>query len=149
VRLTLTKRTGDAIRVLVHLAMMPEGAKQTSAELARVCGVSPGNMPTMVANLGRSGLLVCTPGRGGGCRLARPAEAITMAEVLEALEGALELDRCAIDDRRCSEREHHCGMHRTMRDTHAALISNLSGLTLAEAVRRQDANRSRRSRSAP
>jgi Rrf2 family protein len=141
--LTLTKRTGDAIRVLVHLAAQPPGTRALSADLAHACGVSAGNMPTMVAKLGRFGLLESTPGRGGGCRLARPPEMITLAEVVEALEGSLELDRCSIDDRRCAEREFHCGMHRTWRDTHASLIANLSGLTLAEVVRREASNRQR------
>ena len=136
-RLTLTKRSGDAIRMLIHLAGAPEGTRRTSTQLAAACGVSAGNVPTLVANMARAGLLECTPGRGGGCRLARPAAEITVAEVVAALEGSLELDRCSIDDRRCADREQHCGMHRTWSAAHADLIANLSGLTLAEAARRE------------
>lgn len=142
-RLTLTKRTGDAIRVLVHLAALPPGTRLTSAVLAEACGVSHGNMPTLMATLARAGLLDCVPGRGGGCRLSSLPAEVTIAEVVEALEGSLELDRCSIDDRRCADREFHCGMHRTWRDTHAALIAHLSGLTIAEAARREAANQSR------
>ena len=139
-RLTLTKRTGDGVRVLLHLAEQAEGTKMTSAQLGSACNVSAGNMPTLVAALARAQLLDCTPGRGGGCRLGRPAAEITVAEVVEALEGSLDLERCSIDERRCSDREFHCGMHRMWRDTHAALITHLSGLTLAEAARRQHVN---------
>lgn len=140
-RLTLTKRSGEAIRMLVHLAGLPEGTKRTSAQLAEACGVTAGNVPTLIANMARADLLECTPGRGGGCRLARPADQITVAEVVAALEGSLELDRCSIDERRCSDREFHCGMHRTWREAHAALITSLSSLTLAEAARREQVNR--------
>jgi Rrf2 family protein len=139
-RLALTKRSGDAIRMLVHLAGLPEGAKLTSGDLAEACAVSAGNVPTLVAAMARGRILDCTPGRGGGCRLARPAAEITIAEVVAVLEGSLELDRCSIDERRCADREFHCGMHRTWSEAHADLIANLSNLTLAEAARRQEAN---------
>lgn len=139
-RLTLTKRSGDAVRMLVHLAGLPEGTMRTTAQLAEECSVSAGNVPTLVATLARARLLACTPGRGGGCRLARPAEEITVAEAVAALEGSLELDRCAIDERRCTDREFPCGLHLTWSEAHADLIANLSGLTLAEAVRRSEAN---------
>lgn len=56
-RLALTKRSGDAIRILLHLASMPAGTRQTSAELAEASGVSQGNIPTLVAALSRAGLL--------------------------------------------------------------------------------------------
>ena len=60
-----------------------------------------------------------------------------MADVVAALEGALELDRCSIDERRCADREHHCGLHLTWQALHADLLANLAGLTLAEAARRE------------
>jgi Rrf2 family iron-sulfur cluster assembly transcriptional regulator len=126
--------------MLVHLAGLPAGTRMTSHDLAAACGVSAGNVPTLVANLSRAEILECTPGRGGGCRLARPGEEITVAEVVAALEGSLELDRCSIDERRCVDREYFCGMHRTWSAAHADLIANLSRLTLAEAVERERAN---------
>ena len=79
-RLALTKRSGDAIRMLLHLAAQPPGARLTSAQLATAAEVSAGNVPTLVATMARGGLLDCTPGRNGGCRLARPAEEITIAD---------------------------------------------------------------------
>jgi len=139
-RLALTKRSGDATRMLVYLAAQPEGTRLTSAALAAACGVSAGNVPTLVANLARAQLLDCTPGRGGGCQLARPADEITIAEVVAALEGSLELDRCSIDERRCVDRPHFCGMHRTWSAAHADLIANLSQLTLAAAAERERVN---------
>lgn len=142
-RLALTKRSGDATRMLVYLAGLPEGTRLTSANLAMACGVSAGNVPTLVANLARAGLLKCTPGRGGGCSLARPASEITVAEVVAALEGSLELDRCSIDERRCDDRPYTCGMHQTWSAAHADFIANLSRLTLAQAAERERVNASK------
>ena len=39
-RLALTKRSGDATRMLVHLAGLPEGTRLTSSSLAKACGVA-------------------------------------------------------------------------------------------------------------
>ena len=72
--------------MLVHLADLPEGTRLTSSALARACGVSAGNVPTLVANLARAQLLDDVPGRGGG-QLARPADQITVAEVVAATGG--------------------------------------------------------------
>ncbi|MEZ5203503.1 MAG: Rrf2 family transcriptional regulator [Acidimicrobiales bacterium] len=140
-RLALTKRSGDAIRILLHLASMPAGTRQTSAELAEASGVSQGNIPTLVAALSRAGLLDCARGPGGGCALARDPADIDMAEAVTAVEGTLEAERCALDEVRCGDRAYPCGLHQTW----TAIVSNLSdqlaGLSLAQALDRDVANR--------
>ncbi|MEO6988454.1 MAG: Rrf2 family transcriptional regulator, partial [Aquihabitans sp.] len=74
-RLALTKRTGDAIRMLMYLASLQDGERRTSTQLSVACGVSMGNVPTLVAALSRSDLLDCARGPGGGCRLSRDPSA--------------------------------------------------------------------------
>ena len=67
-RLALTKRTGDTIRMLMFLASIPDGERRTSAQLSEACGVSMGNVPTLVAALSRADLLDCARGPGGDRR---------------------------------------------------------------------------------
>lgn len=140
-RLGLSKRTGDAVRILMYLAGLPRGERRTSAQLAEACQVRAGNVPTLVSYLSRADLLVCVPGPGGGCALSRDPAAITIADAIVAIEGSLEPDHCAVDDLHCREREFPCGLH----ETFVALIRNLNhslgSLTLAEARRRHDVNR--------
>src|SRR3546814_11588746 len=50
-----------------------------------------------------AGLLVSSRGSGGGVRLARPAAAINVAEIIEAVEGPIALTAC------CDDGRHDCG----------------------------------------
>ena len=139
-RLALTKRSGDAIRLLLHLASQPPGTSLTSTQLAAASGVSQGNVPTLVAALSRAGILECTRGPGGGCALARTPEDISVAEAVTAIEGTLEAERCAIDDRRCAERDYACGIHQTWSIVLRTMTAQLSDLSLADALERDRAN---------
>lgn len=140
-RLALTKRTGDAIRILMYLAEVPAGERRTSMQLADAAGVSTGNVPTLVAALSRHGLLDCARGPGGGCRLSREPSGITIAEAVVAIEGTLDPEHCAVDERRCAERDYACGIHESWTAMVGELRQRLSELTLEEAVTRHETNK--------
>lgn len=133
-RLVLTKRTGGAIRILLHLASLPSGSQRTSTQLADASGVTQGNVATLVAALSRAHLLDCTRGPGGGCSLARDPSEITIAEVVTAIEGSLEPQRCAIDERRCVDRDFPCGLHQTWTAVVRSVADQLTDLSLAQAL---------------
>ena len=142
-QLGLTKRTGDAIRILMHLAALPPGTRLTSSELSTAARVSAGITPTLVAALSRAGILDCARGPGGGCALGRDPAEITIAQSIIAIEGSLEPEHCAIDERRCVDRDFPCGLHETWSMTVRDLTASLNSLSLAEALRRDELNRTR------
>lgn len=78
--------TDYSLRVLIYVAAAPEG-RATIAEIARAYGVSEHHLVKVVHFLGREGLLATTRGRNGGLRLARPAAAINVADVVRLAEG--------------------------------------------------------------
>lgn len=139
-RLALTKRSGDAIRVLLHLAARPEGTRLPASVIAEESGVTQGNIATLTAALSRADILDCARGPGGGCALARSPDAITIGEAVRAIEGSLEPDHCAIDDRSCTEREFNCGIHQTWRGVIREMVERLDGLTVAQALADHHAN---------
>ncbi|MCB0976387.1 MAG: Rrf2 family transcriptional regulator [Acidimicrobiales bacterium] len=141
-RLALTKRSGDAIRILLYLASLPPGQKQTSSQIAEASSISAGNIPMLVAALSRAGILECTRGPGGGCALARDASQVNIAQAVIAVEGSLGAERCAIDDVGCHERAYPCGIHHSWTAVLRALTGELTGLSLADALTRHEVNRS-------
>jgi Rrf2 family protein len=153
VRLALTKRSGDAIRLLLHLASLPAGSRRTSADIAAASGVSSGNVATLVAALSRAGILDCTRGPGGGCALAQAPEEISIADAVTAIEGSLEPERCAIDERPCRDQDYPCGLHQTWSAVLRGLTDQLTDLSVARALELDMANekgaRRRRSSSEP
>lgn len=136
-RLSLTKRGEYGIRLLLYLADQPPAHRMTASELADVCDIPAGNVPTIVNILSRAGILQCSPGRSGGCALARDAADISALEVVEALEGSLEITHCLLDSRRCHDRDPECAVHHAWSEGRAAALSALAGTSLADAVKRE------------
>ncbi|MHB8245604.1 MAG: RrF2 family transcriptional regulator [Acidimicrobiales bacterium] len=136
-RLSLTKRSEYGIRMMLHLADRPRGERITAADLAEACEIPPGNVPTIMNMLSRSGLLLCVPGRSGGCSLARDPGEISMLEIIESLEGRLELSHCLLDSRRCNDHSPECALHAAWSHGRAAAISALERTSLSDTLERE------------
>jgi hypothetical protein len=85
-----------------------------------------------------AGIAVSAFGRDGGHRLARPPERVSVAEVIEAAEGPLASERCALRDGPCRWQD-VCPLHETMTKATASLRSVLASTTLAMLAERDAA----------
>ncbi len=86
----LTNRTDYALRVLMYLAVNGEGLA-TVGEIAEHYGISRNHVARVVWELGRAGFVETVRGRGGGLRLARAAEAISVGAVARRTEVTIPL----------------------------------------------------------
>jgi FeS assembly SUF system regulator len=66
----------------------------SAGELASETGLPLPTVQKLVSLLSRAGLLRSARGVGGGFKLARPAAAITLADIVEAVEGPIALTAC-------------------------------------------------------
>jgi FeS assembly SUF system regulator len=89
----MSKLTDYAILILAHLARSP--GTQTAHELAARSRVPVPTVSKLAKELSKAGLVVSHRGRNGGYGLARPADQISVAEIVEALEGPIALTECA------------------------------------------------------
>jgi Rrf2 family protein len=97
----------------------------------------------LVSLLSRAGLLRATRGSGGGLKLARPAAAITLADIVEAVEGPIALTPCVEHGRHdcaleacCSVRPHWGVVNETLRGALAGVpLTQLAQPQVAEVVR--------------
>ena len=80
------------------------GARVSAGQLAQETGLPPATVQKLVSKLSAAGLLRSARGAGGGLKLARPAAAITLADIVEAVEGPIALTACVEAGR------HDCGM---------------------------------------
>lgn len=69
-------------------------ARVSAAELAAETGLPAPTVQKLVSKLTAAGLLRSVRGVGGGLQLARPAAAITLADIVEAVEGPIALTAC-------------------------------------------------------
>ncbi|MGN6495738.1 MAG: SUF system Fe-S cluster assembly regulator [Tsuneonella sp.] len=101
------------------------GARTSAAELADETGLPAPTVQKIVSKLTAAGLLRTTRGARGGLQLARPAAAITLADIVEAVEGPIALTQC-VETRDCSL-DHTCSVR-----PHWALVNDALRGALAD-----------------
>ena len=141
-RLTLTKQAEYAIRILVWLSSNEEAdraegiapTRHKAAEIAAATETPPVFATRVLALLQRHGLLLARAGQQGGYVLGRPARAISLLEVVEAVEGALVTRECVMRDGLCGA-DGHCLLHDAWSTAREALRDVLARTPLAPVTR--------------
>ena len=130
------------IRVMVELARRAGGDPTPLAEIAEDGGLPLAYLEHLVARLRKAELVASRRGSRGGYMLARPAEEITMAEVVEALEGSIAPIECiseAADGSIVCSREsspgHACPTKLLWTRVRFSIVSTLRETTLADLLR--------------
>jgi Rrf2 family protein len=85
----VSQRLDYSVRLLVALARQPASAFTGSGELADRLGLPRRFLELQMSTLKSAGLVRCRRGAGGGCALARNAAAITVADIVRAVEGSV------------------------------------------------------------
>ncbi|MEM9312456.1 MAG: SUF system Fe-S cluster assembly regulator [Pseudomonadota bacterium] len=101
----------------------------SAAELASESGLPVPTVQRLVSKLTSAGLLRSVRGAKGGLQLGRPAAAITVADIVEAVEGPIALTAC-VDDAACCDYEAGCRMKSHWPIINSALRGALAGITL-------------------
>ncbi len=83
------------------------GTRVSAAQLAEETGLPAPTVQKLVSLLSAAGLLRSIRGAGGGLQLARPAAAISLADIVEAVEGPIALTACIEAGR------HDCGLEKS------------------------------------
>ncbi len=121
-----------ALRALARLAEEDGGGARLGRDLAREVGVPPHYLAKVLATLARAGVLSASRGAKGGYRLARPAEEITLLQILEPIEGRRVRPGCLLrPDEPCSE-SGACSAHSAWGGVKNAFSTFLESTTLAD-----------------
>ncbi len=128
-----------ALQGLIHLALRPRGESCLAAAAARARRLPAGALAKTFQRLARRGLLLARRGPGGGYVLARPAERITVAQIVAASVEAGRSPRCLMQDRPCGRRR-PCALHRAAVKADAALRARMETVTLADLAYSENGN---------
>jgi FeS assembly SUF system regulator len=90
----LSSMADYAVVTMAAAARHCGGARVSAAQLAEETGLPAPTVQKLVSRLTAAGLLRSSRGVGGGLKLARPAAAITLADIVEAVEGPIALTAC-------------------------------------------------------
>lgn len=139
VDLTLSKRGDYVVRSAIALARAYDGAGwRKIREVVEETDVPQTFAPQILTTLVRAGLADSRSGRDGGYRLTRSSEVISLLEVVEAAEGPLRPEHCALGDGPCRW-DAVCPLHETWRSASDALREALATTTLATLAARDQA----------
>lgn len=130
--LRMSKLTDYGTVVMTYLACAPERL-HVASEIARQVRVAAPTVSKVLKTLVRAGLVASHRGTKGGYTLARPARHITVAEIIDALEGPIGLTECSTQPGQCVQ-ETSCSVRGNWQRINLAVRTALEGVTLAEMV---------------
>jgi Rrf2 family transcriptional regulator, cysteine metabolism repressor len=127
------------VRVMVHLAGRDDGQPVSLGSIADAEGLPLAYLEHLVQRLRRAELVESRRGAHGGYTLARPAEDITMAQVVEALEGEIAPIECISADADgalvCArEGASPCPTKLLWTRVQGSIVRTLTDMTLADLV---------------
>lgn len=137
----LTTKGRYAVTAMLDLALHEDQGPITLADISLRQGVSISYLEQLFAKLRRSNLVESVRGPGGGYRLAGGPEAISVAQIVEAVNDSMDATRC-LGKGDCQDGQ-VCLTHHLWSDLSNRLREFLNDITLAELVSREDIQRVR------
>lgn len=120
-----------AIVMMAAAARHCGGAGRLNATtLAAETGIPLPTAQKLVGRLSAAGLLESARGAGGGVRLSRPPSSITLADIVEAVEGPIAMTTCVDEDRHDCALDGHCLVKPHWGVVNEAVRGALAGVSL-------------------
>ena len=132
----LSTRSTYGLRALLGLAMSYGSAPVMIKELAEKQHLPETYLEQLMVPLRKAGVVLATRGRRGGYTLARPPIEITIADVVEVFEGAIDLVECSTVASCCWQPE-TCALKDLLEEASEALLAVFRRTTLANLAERQ------------
>ncbi len=134
----MSERVEWAAHCAVLLALLPDGRSLTAAQLAEYHGVPGPYLAKSLQALMQAGIVASRSGRSGGYRLARAADAVSLLDVFDAIEGEGAFFRCTEIRRRGPSRVAAarytpvCGVAGAMWEAEQAWRASLARVNIAD-----------------
>jgi len=128
----ITRQADYALRAIIYLAKLDEGQKASTSRIASEQKIPPSFLAKIVSQLSVSGLIHTSRGARGGVSLARPAEEISVLDVIQAIDGPIFLNECTENSDACPFMS-SCPLREIWCEARAELIKKLSGANFSLA----------------
>jgi Rrf2 family nitric oxide-sensitive transcriptional repressor len=132
----LTQYTDFSLRVMTYLAQADRQC--TITEIADFFQISRNHLVKVVHNLSKHGLIRSARGKGGGIQLARPAEVISLGDIVRVTEPNFDLVECFNPAKDCCVVTRQCGLKSPLYAAQRAFIGVLDSTTLAFSASRSE-----------
>ena len=128
----ITRQADYAVRAVLHLANTGDQRTATSM-IAEAQHIPPSFLAKIISQLSIAGLLHTSRGARGGVTLAREAKDITLLEVVEAIDGPIQLNECVANNGTCTF-EDDCPLRPVWCDAQEELVGRLKSTNFADMM---------------
>ena len=136
--LRLSKKADYALMAMRHLAL-PAGPSSTNArKIAEQYDIPIELMAKVLQRLVRVGLLISTQGTRGGYTLSRPSSAISVGDVIQAIDGPFAVTACSSEKHDC-EQYSKCSIRTPLWQIRERIATTLGTVTIAEMAAENEA----------
>ena len=129
-------RLADYASVVMACLARHPGAVLSAVQIGDDTHLELPTVSKLLKRLAQAGLVESFRGAAGGYRLAKPAQKISLAEIVEALDGPIGLTECSMGHAGC-ERQPYCAVARDWQGVGAAIDNALRGVSLADMLHRR------------
>lgn len=129
-----------AIRAFMHLAQAPEGKFVMAKQIAEQENIPAHFLAKILQQLARKGLVRSSKGPTGGFRLRTSPSEISLVQIVEALDGLEEYQKCVSGLSECTD-DAPCGMHDSWKALRSRIMEYLEQTTIADLVKALDEKR--------
>jgi Rrf2 family protein len=130
----LTRAADYAVRVMVHMAALPPGARANRTDLAASVGCPEQFLSKVLQGLTKAGLITSHRGNSGGFELPPARLHTTVLEIVEAIEGPIHLNVCLKSFEECS-RTSICPAYPVWVKAQQSILDVLGGINIEEMAR--------------
>ncbi|HVC20041.1 MAG TPA: Rrf2 family transcriptional regulator [Vicinamibacterales bacterium] len=128
--LRFSKKADYALIAMKHLVL--RGEQATSArEIAEQYGIPVELMAKVLQRLARRGLLVSSQGTRGGYKLSRSPRLMSVADVIQAIDGPVTVTACSTTDEKC-EQYHTCNVRDPLWRIKERIVTALGTCSISE-----------------
>ncbi len=128
----ITRQADYAVRAVLHLSRLGNERAATSA-VAQEQNIPPSFLAKIISQLSIAGLLHTSRGARGGVTLAREPQDITLLDVIEAIDGPIQLNECVGETGLC-QFDHECPLRPVWCDAQDELVKRLKGTTFQQLM---------------
>lgn len=129
----ISTRSRYGLRLMVYLGLHYEKGSVFLKDIARKEGISEKYLGQIIIALKNSGLVNSIRGAHGGYILSRKPETINLKDIVEILEGGLDLVECVADKKYC-KKSHNCVTQEIWHNLSAVMKNELVKVSLADLV---------------
>jgi len=135
-RMIYSKPCMHGLRAVIYIAARNSETPVRGEDVAREEDLPQPFLSKILKILSSKGILHSVRGPGGGFRLARTAEEITLLDIVEAIDGTAQFDECALGWKTCQD-DKPCPLHNSWKEMRTNLKNYLSETTVADLVQHE------------